>query len=84
MVGISISVRLSANQQALYNFACNALTKHNSDKNMSISIRLTLMLMSYPSSLAHKRLLFMPMSMLASQVKTAVKHKVEREWEGVT
>lgn len=71
-VRINISGRLSANQRALYAHANHVLTEHNCDRNKSISRRPAPMLMSRPSSLAHKLLVLMLMLMLASEVSTGL------------
>ena len=67
MAGISISISegISAKQRSRYAYVSHVLTGHNTDITISIRRTLMLMLMSQPSPLAHKLLLFILMLMLA-------------------
>ena len=67
-INISTSVRLSANQRALFAYVNVVLTEHKLKHRHKKTVML--MLMSRLSSLAHKLLMLMLMLMLASQVRT--------------
>ena len=68
-ISIIISERLSANQRARYSEAIHVLAGHN-----SLSRRLMVMLISQPSSPAHKLVMFMLVLLLASQVRKELNH----------